>query len=129
MKITLTAENAKTNEFCMDAQAELIYGPEILDHFTTNDLEDLVPIWTNSLRSGGKIVLGGTDLYILCKSVLNRNVELSDVNRMLFHRDAAIKSITSIESTKAFLTSMGFTITNILFNHSTCTYCVEAFKE
>ncbi len=129
MKINLSKDNAYTQDYCLEAQAELIYGPDILDCFSTSELENLLPIWTKSLRVGGKIIIGGTDIYILAKNTINRTKELVDINEILFNRDYQLKSLTSIESTKEFLTSLGFAISDINLNYETCTYYVEAYKE
>ena len=129
MKINLNKENAYIDKYCLEAQAELIFGPEVLDYFSTSELENLVPIWAKSLRVGGKIVLGGTDLYILAKNAVNREKELVDINEILFNRNNELKSLTSIESTKDFLVSLGFSISNINLSYDTCTYYVEAYKE
>lgn len=129
MRIVLTTENAEVNKYCMEAQADEIYGPEILDYFSTDELEELMEIWAKALRVDGKITIGGTDLFILCKSAVNRNKELVDINNILFGRTNVIKSITSIESTKDFLSSLGFTISNINLDYDSCLYSVEAYKE
>jgi hypothetical protein len=129
MKINLNKENAYIDKYCLEAQAELIFGPEVLDYFSTSELENLVPMWAKSLRVGGKIVLGGTDLYILAKNAINREKELVDINEILFNRNNELKSLTSIESTKDFLVSLGFSISNINLSYDTCTYYVEAYKK
>jgi hypothetical protein len=129
MKIVLTAENAEVNKYCMEAQADEIYGPQVLDYFSTDELEELMPLWAKALRVDGKITIGGTELFILCKNAVNRNKELAEINNILFGRTNAIKSITSIESTKEFLSSLGFTISNVNLNYESCLYSVEAYKE
>ena len=90
MKIELTLDNAYTNKYCMEAQAEEINGADILDYFSTDQLEELMGIWTKSLKSGGKIILGGTDIFMLAKNVLNRSKELVDINKVLFRRPNTI---------------------------------------
>jgi hypothetical protein len=129
MRINLSVENVEVNQYCMEAQADEIYGPLILDYFSTDELEELMELWAKALRVGGKITIGGTDLFILCKNAINRNKELVDINSILFGRTNAIKSITSIESTKEFLSSLGFSISNINLDYDSCLYSVEAYKE
>ena len=126
MKIKLTAENADVNKYCMEAQAEEIEGPDILDLFSTDELEQLMGVWEKALKVGGKIILGGTDIFLLSKNIINRKIELVDINNILY--GSPKKSITSIESTKEFLISLGFEISNIEFDYDKCLYFVEAYK-
>lgn len=128
MKIELSVDNAYVNKYCMDAQAESINGGDILDYFSTDELEELMGIWIKALKIGGKITLGGTDVFLLSKNAINRSKELIDINAILFKRDRPIKSITSIESTKEFLISLECEISNIEFDFNSCGYCVEAYK-
>lgn len=128
MKIELSIDNAYVNKYCMEAQAESINGGDILDYFSTDELEELLDIWIKALKVGGQIIIGGTDIFLLSKNAINRSKELIDINAVLFKRDNPIKSITSIESTKEFLISLGCEISNIEFDFNSCSYCVEAYK-
>lgn len=115
-------------EYCMEAQCTELYGPSILEIFTTSEIEEILPKWSRLICPNGKIVLGGTDLYILSKESLRRAKDLGSINDILFNKPYAIMSITSVESTRKFLESLNFKINNINIDYSNFCYTVEAIK-
>ena len=114
---------------CMEAQCTEFYAPAILDIFTTADMEKIIPKWTILVRPGGKIILGGTDLYIMARAAIRRTNNLGMINNILFNRDyTPTRSLTSAESTRKFLETLGFKINDINVDYSNFTYTVEAIK-
>ena len=122
----LKCEFFKCWEFCMEAQCTELYAPDILDSFSVNDIEKMVPVWAKLLCPGGKIIVGGTDFYILAKSGLRRELTLPEVNNKLFKKE--MKSLTSANYTAAYLISLGFKINSIRTDLKDFTYTVEGIK-
>ena len=114
--------------FCMESQCTNFYAPLILDFFLTSEIEQLLPRYAKLIMPGGKIVLGGTDLYILARESTNRSKDLGTVNNILFNKGYNIRSFTSIESTRKFLQTLNFSITKIDLDYSNFNYTVEGVK-
>ncbi len=115
-------------EYCMEAQCTELYGPSILEIFTTTELEEIIPKWAKLIPPNGKIILGGTDLYILSKEAIRRVKDIGTINELLFNKPYAVRSITSVESTREFLETLGFRINNINLSYTDFTYTVEGIK-
>lgn len=115
-------------EYCMEAQATEIYAPTIMDIFQTSEIEEIIPQWAKLIRPGGKILLGGTDMYILARTALSRIYDLGTLNDVLFKKPYAVQSITSAESTASFLKTVGFSIKDINIDQQSLLYTVEAVK-
>lgn len=113
-------------EFCMEAQCTELYAPNIMNHFSIEDLEKIVPIWTKLLCPGGKIIIGGLDIYILAKVITKRNKSLMQINKALF--EEPIRSFSSANYTKNFLNSLGLKVYNIELNYDNFNYTVEGIK-
>lgn len=114
--------------FCMESQCTMFYAPAILDSFTTSEIEQLLPRYEKLVQPKGKIVLGGTDLYLLCRESINRSKDLGTINNILFNKGYNIRSLTSIESTRKFLQTMNFSVTKIDIDNSNFHYTVEGIK-
>lgn len=54
-----------------DNECTEILANEILDEFDLGRLNDLVQTLISKLRMGGKLVIGGTDILLFCKGVLD----------------------------------------------------------
>lgn len=114
--------------FCMESQCTVFYAPLILDMFATPEIEQLIPRYGRLIKKGGKIILGGTDIYLLAQSAISRSKDLGTINNILFAKGYNIRSLTSIESTRKFLQTLNFAITKIDIDNSNFNYTIEAIK-
>lgn len=113
-------------EFCMEAQCSEIYAPDIFDTFSVSDIEKIVPTWVKLLAPGGTITVGGTDIYILAKTIISRKISLVDINKRLF--SDRINSFSSANYTKTFLSSIGLKIEDINIDYNNFIYTVKGVK-
>jgi len=127
-KIEFAQEFYKCEQYCMEGQCTELYGPQILDIFLTSELEQYIPYWAKFIPSGGRMILGGMDIYILSKMAIRRSMDLGVLNEKIFKKPYAIQSITSAESTKDFMKSVGFKIANISIDEGSFNYVVEGIK-
>lgn len=109
-------------------QVSEIYAPEILDALSFKDVEQYLRNWVDLLEPNGKILVGGTDVYILAKAALSRNLSIDNINTLLFDKPFFTRSITSIEYIKNLFLRMGLSITDIALDYSVASYIVEAKK-
>jgi len=115
-------------EYCMEGQCTELYAPSIMDIFRTSELEKIIPRWAKLIAPSGKILLGGVDLYILSREAIRRSKDLGQINDILFDKSYGIQSITSAGSTREFLQSQGFSVSNVLIDYDNFAYTVEGIK-
>lgn len=66
-----------------DAEAEEIIAEDVIDFLPLNDIESAINHWIKKLRHGGRIVIGGVDMYEVCKAFSSYSIDLATTNRIL----------------------------------------------
>lgn len=66
-----------------DAQCTEIIAEDILDYIASNDILNFLTYYVKKLRHKGKLIIGGTDLYSLCKAVVTKNLNVLLTNHLL----------------------------------------------
>ena len=115
-------------KFAHACQCSHIYAPEIIDALTFEDIQTHLAKWVNLLEPNGKILIGGTDAYLLAKSIISRELSMGQINSLLFRRPYFIRAITSVEYIKGIFLQMGLEISNISIDYSVSSFIVEATK-
>jgi len=57
-----------------DNECEFILASEVYDSFAAADMEKLTRYLGSKLRMGGVLIIGGTDIRLYCKGVLNQQI-------------------------------------------------------
>tara|TARA_R100001377_G_scaffold70336_1_gene45774 strand:- start:30 stop:446 length:417 start_codon:yes stop_codon:yes gene_type:complete len=86
-----------------DNECELIMANDVIDSFDIPNIEGLLGLLISKLRINGTMVIGGTDLRLLCKSVINDQLSELDASQII----SGLKSATSLESLRVAIQSMG----------------------
>jgi hypothetical protein len=75
-----------------------ILANDVLDSFTDDKIQDCIVSLVSKLRLGGKLVIGGKDLRLFCKSVLNGLVSRGEASSVLQNTNSmpSLKEITPI---------------------------------
>lgn len=115
-------------KFAKSCQCSHIYAPEILDALSYEDIPKYISIWVDLLEPNGKILVGGTDIYMIAKSSVSRELSMDEINTILFKRPYFVRSINSIESIKNMFLGMGLQISNVSIDYSISSFIVEATK-
>lgn len=71
------------DKFAGDAQCVEILGEDTLDFVSVDKIKDLVALFVKKLRHGGRLILGGTDLYTVCQDVFNCKLNTREANYIL----------------------------------------------
>ncbi len=75
---------------CDTSECTEINAPDILNFIHGSDLMNTLQNWVMKLRHGGKIIIGGSDLFECCKSVVLGQISVSDANLVFYNkRDSA----------------------------------------
>ena len=61
-----------------------ILAPTIINYLPFNQLQQIITGWVGKLRHGGKIVIGGIDLYEVSKRVVRGEIETDLANALLY---------------------------------------------
>lgn len=115
-------------KFARACQCSHIYAPAILDALTFEDIPKHLSKWVSLLEPNGKILVGGTDAYLLAKLIISRGITMGQINSLLFNKPFFIRAITSIEYIKTLFLQMNLEITNIGADYSVSSFIVEATK-
>ena len=107
---------------CEDAEAKEIRAEYILEKFDFSKIGNILDYWLKKLRLNGKLVIIGTELYTLAKSIVTRNLGTQEINQALYAGDK--KSLLSIFTLEDMLLSRGFKIVQKRIDGFT--YCIIA---
>lgn len=69
---------------CGQAEATEICAPEMMDYIHSNDIMNVLKNWVSKLRHGGRIIVGGTDLYEVSKGVVSGQLDTVSGNKTLY---------------------------------------------
>lgn len=89
-----------------DNECEFILANEVMDSFSVSKIEYVVTSLIKKLRLGGTLVIGGTDIRLFCKNIVNclmNEKEASDIIEKS-------KSMTSSNSMYEYVSGLGLHI-------------------
>ena len=70
-------------ESLSDNQGEFILASDLLDDFPLQEIPNVIQSLLKKLRLNGTIVIGGTDIRIFCKNLVNSNLNEADASKMI----------------------------------------------
>ena len=73
------------------------------DSFDIPNIEGLLKSLISKLRINGTMIIGGTDVRLLCKNIINDQMSELDASRII----SGLKSATNLESMRASLMNTG----------------------
>ncbi len=90
---------------CEEAECQHIIAVNVLDHFSSKDVDHILEHWISKLRHKGIITIGGVDLVEISKAINNNYIDLIQANIMLFGLQSEVW-----QTKKACLTSSSIII-------------------
>ena len=79
----IRADVRNLDNLAMDSECKEIIAEDILDYLEKEDARAALSNWVSKLRHGGKIIVGGTDIYEACKQFYHRVIPLDEFNRII----------------------------------------------
>lgn len=70
-------------ESLSDNQGEFILASDLLDDFPLQEIPNIIQGLLKKLRLNGTIVIGGTDIRVFCKSLVNSTLNEADASKMI----------------------------------------------
>lgn len=125
---SLKEDFVELKQFGSECEIDEIYAPEMLDAFEIANIPKYLSAWISLLKVGGKLVIGGTDIYLLSKASISRSLSIEDINKVLFKKPFFIRSIVSIQYIRSILLQLDMDVIDISVEYSTSTYTIEAQK-
>ena len=97
-----------------DSECNEIIAEDMIDFLSSKELKPTVEHWVTKLRHKGKIIIGGTDIYEVCKHFFQKGISLEEANHLIHGKqldscDLRISQST-IESLENLLTGLGIKI-------------------
>jgi hypothetical protein len=96
---TTVSRNEIDISHIINNECEQILATDVLDDFNTDAMPELIHALVSKLRMGGELSLGGTDIRLLCKSILNGLVTESEASELI----SSINSASSLVSVQELL--------------------------
>ena len=71
------------DQYADDAELDELSAVDVIDYFPLNSCEDSLSNWFKKIRIGGKIIIGGVDLFEVCKSFSQYRIDITEANRLI----------------------------------------------
>jgi len=95
-----------------DNQAELILATDIIDAFKVELMPELLKKLVSKTRMNGKIVIGGTDIRLFCKNVINSAISEEDASKII----GELQSCMSHAAIERLINSSGLYVEQMILN-------------
>ena len=89
-----------------DNECDVIMANDAVDLFSIDKIGEMLGPLVKKLRLNGTLVVGGTDLRVLCKSVVNDQISEQDASNII----SSLSSATNLRMVKAMAESMGLNV-------------------
>ena len=111
----ITSDVTNLDFFVDDAEAEVIIARDVINFLPRRYMTAATNHWVKKLRHGGRIVMGGLDIYSLSRDVISKKISLHDLNIILYGSESPSwdvrTNIFNMESLVSYLkTDCGLTI-------------------
>lgn len=117
---------ADISDLFYQSQLKDIYAPTILNHIQQDKIGNTVSMMINKLSSGGHIIIGGIDAYLLSKQMVKRNINLIELNKLLFYK--GIESLVDIREVTTMIKNLNIHIITIDIDESECRFTIKGIK-
>jgi 2-succinyl-5-enolpyruvyl-6-hydroxy-3-cyclohexene-1-carboxylate synthase len=111
-----------------NGEASEIIAEDVIDYLGPDYVDKAINNWLSKLQHGGIIVIGGTDIRVVCKSYFLRQLNTVEVNNLLYGEQKNVqqykKSCLTIHEVCELLKSLGLKI--ILKRHDGFRYLIKA---
>jgi 2-succinyl-5-enolpyruvyl-6-hydroxy-3-cyclohexene-1-carboxylate synthase len=111
-----------------NGEASEIIAEDVIDYLGPDYVDKAINNWLSKLQHGGIIVIGGTDIRVVCKSYFLRQLNTVEVNNLIYGEQKNVqkykKSCLTIHEVCELLKSLGLKI--ILKRHDSFRYLIKA---
>lgn len=105
-------ENSVDMSQYADNECEFILAGDLFDNFPITSIPALTKYLATKVRLGGSIVVGGTDLMLFCKNVVNHMIGVDEAANMLTNKKSMSSPAIAIAALEAVGMKIQFSQTN-----------------
>ena len=84
-----------------DNECDFILADNIIDDFSLSQTGEIIVSLLNKLRINGTISIGGTDIKVFCKNVINGTLSESDASEMIKNKQSMTNLNIMLEALKS----------------------------
>lgn len=95
---------------CDFGECREILATDIMDYVRADDVFSTLEHLSKLLAHGGKLIIGGTDLYELAKAIMNQTIDLREANVILYGNVVRKMGQLSLDHLTELLLSFGLKI-------------------
>ena len=95
-----------------DNECTSILANDVLDSFSVENVPSLLAQLVKKIRMGGELIVGGTDIKLFCKFVVNDQIDELSATRLL----GSVQSMTTLSHTVGSLMELGLKIVSSQVN-------------
>lgn len=71
------------DKYADDAELMELVASDVLDYIPITECEEVMYNWFKKIRIGGTIIIGGTDLLEVCKSLSQYRLDITEANKLI----------------------------------------------
>lgn len=117
----------KLSDMFYESQLVNIYAPSILNQIPQDKISEIIPNMINKLAKNGHITIGGVEAYLLSKQVTKRNINLIELNKLLF--STSFTSLVDIREIVDMIKKLNINILHINIDESECRFTIQGIKK
>jgi hypothetical protein len=104
-RIEVSTEGVNLDQYA-ENECSLILAPDCLDYFGFNEVQSFLIQARSKMRMKSKLVIGGTDIRLLSRLVIDGSIGTEEANQILFTK----KSCADINTVTGILQHVGLKI-------------------
>jgi len=121
-KVEITGHTLSLDKYS-DNECSFVLASDCLDLVDYEEIANVLMTIRKKMRIGSTLVIGGTDIRLLCRAVVSGNIDAATFNKMVSSK----KSLSEIPSISKIVSSLGLSI--ITTKISGIHYEIEAKRE
>ena len=82
------ADVCNLDMFVDDAESDVIIAYDVINFITKPRVIGAIDHWIKKLRHGGRILIGGVDIYELSRDIFTQNTDIKTINSIIFGDEA-----------------------------------------
>ena len=104
-KIEITEQGFNLDKYS-DNECSFVLASDCLDLIDYHDIKNTLILIRQKMRIGSTLVIGGTDIRLLCRAVVGGSIDTATFNQMVSNK----KSLSDVTSTSRLLSELGLSI-------------------
>ena len=82
-KILVRDDVSNLDKYADDSELTELIAIDVIDFIPANKTSEVIDNWVKKIRIGGKIVIGGVDLFEVCKCLSQYKIDTYDANALI----------------------------------------------